>query len=221
MSALAMDIVNKIGNNQSGEAKAYDRTELFDFLGKVRDLFYDKHLKNIFYFFSKYMFIGQEPEQSEPTVIKPNDFDIFTTQELTDQLKIAKDSSLNPAYLGVKQIDVQNKEFQQHPDILHELNLIVRLDPFVEIPRADIDLMLIGGTASKIDVIVHDNISPFVRRALEENKDYAGKTYAEKMDVLRAYAEETLDAIKEQQKVEIDQSAIEPESGKPPANVAK
>lgn len=217
LSALNMDIVNKIGNNQSGEAKAYDRTELFDFLGKVRDLFYDKHLKNIFYYFARYMFISEDTDKIEPTVIKPNDFDIFTTQELTDQLKTAKGSTMNPSYLRVKQVEVQNKEFQQHPELLQGLNLIVELDPFAEIPQADIDLMLMSGTASKIDAIIHNNINPFIRRALEEDKTFGDKVFSEKMDVLKGYAEELSGEIEEEKKVEIDMTAIEPEPkpGKP------
>lgn len=211
LSALNMDIINKIGNNQSGEAKAYDRTELFDFLGKVRDLFYDKHLKNIFYFFARYMFINQDTANIEPTVIKPNDFDIFTTQELTDQLKVAKDSMMNPSYQRVKQMDVQNKEFQQHPELLQGLNLIVELDPFAEISQADIDLMLASSTASKTDVIIHNNINAFVRRALEEDKNFGEKTYTEKMEVLRGFAEEVAEQIEEENQVEIDMAAIEPE----------
>lgn len=220
LSALAMDIINKIGNNQSGEAKAYDRTELFDFLGKVRDLFYDKHLKNIFYYFARYMFINEDTDKIEPKVIKPNDFDIFTTQELTNQLKVAKESTLNPPYLGIKQIEVQNKEFQQHPELLQGLNLIVELDPFVYVPQTDIDLMLMSSTASKVDVIIHNNISGFVRRALEEDKNFGAKEYTEKMEVLREYAEELSEQIEEENKVEIDQSAIAPEQmpGQPPVN---
>lgn len=227
LSALAMDIVNKIGNNQSGEAKAYDRTELFDFLGKVRDLFYDKHLKKIFYFFARYMFINTDTDKIEPTVIKPNDFDIFTTQELTDQLKVAKDSTLSPAYLSTKQVEVQNKEFQQHPEILQALNLIVALDPFSYIPQTDIDLMLMSGTASKSDAIIHNNITAFVRRALEEDKNFGDKTFIEKMEVLSGFAEELSEKIEEETKVEIDQSAIEPDqvpgqpASKPQPNVAQ
>lgn len=222
LSALNMDIVNKIGNNQSGEAKAYDRTELFDFLGKVRDLFYDKHLVNIFYYFAKYMFIGNSDEQIdkiEPEIIKPNNFDIYTTQELTDQLKIAKESTINPSYIGVKQIEVQNKEFQTHPEMLKFLNLVVALDPYVGTPRADVDLMLFGKTASKISIIIHDNINAFVKRALEEDPSFGDKDYSDQMETLKSFAQEMSEAIEEESKIEIDLNAVEPDPAKPPVPV--
>lgn len=219
LSALNMDIVNKIGNNQSGEAKAYDRTELFDFLGKVRDLFYDKHLVNIFYYFAKYMFIGLDDksiDKIEPEIIKPNNFDIYTTQELTDQLKVAKDSTINPSYIGVKQIEVQNKEFQTNPDMLKLLNLVVALDPYVGMGRADVDLMIFSKTVSKINAIIHDNINEFVRRALQEDKTFGDKMYSEQMEVLKTYADEMSEAITEESKIEIDMNAIEPDPAVPP-----
>lgn len=55
LNALAMDVVNKIGENQSGVSKEIDRTELHDFLQKMADQFFDVHLTNIYYYFTKYM----------------------------------------------------------------------------------------------------------------------------------------------------------------------
>lgn len=194
--------------NQSGISKAYDRTELFDFLGKVRDLCYDKHLTDIFYFFAKYMFIGKTDEQIadiEPNITKPVDFDIFTTQELSDQLKVAKGSSINPSYLTVKQIEIQNKEFAGEPELRDTLNLILDLDPYAEMSRDDISLIVMNGTAPKTNVIIHDNIRPFIRRAQEEVEDFAALEYVKQMEILTGYAKE----VEEMNKVKVDQSAIE------------
>lgn len=208
LNALAMDVVNRIGENQSGVSKAYDRTELFDFLGKVRDLFYDKHLTDIFYFFAKYMFINKSDEEIakiEPNIMKPVDFDIFTTQELADQLKVAKDSNINPAYLTVKQTQIQNKEFFGEPDLLTTLNLILELDPYAEMSRDDIGLMIMNGTITKADGIIHDNIRHFVRRAIAENKGFADLEYVKQMEILKKYALE----IEKENKVKIDQTVIQ------------
>lgn len=226
-SALAMDIINEIGENQSGVAKEYDRTELHDFLGKVSTLFFDKHLKNIFYFFARYMFFNATPEQIktyEPTVIKPNDFDILTTSELVEQLKVSKDSGVNPVYLRAKDIEIINKEFQSNPDALKFMNLCVILDPLAEISRTDIAQMVLDKSITQITAILHDNIQPFVRRALEEDKTFGDKAYMDQMEVLNGYAEETADAIGEETKVSIEMSAIQPEGAdpnKPPADVAE
>lgn len=217
-SALAMDIINEIGENQSGIAKEYDRTELHDFLGKVSTLFFDKHLKNIFYFFARYMFYNATPDQIktyEPTVIKPNDFDILTTSELVEQLKVSKDSGVNPVYLRAKDLEVINKEFQNQPEILKFMNLCVLLDPLAEISRSDIAQMVLDKSITQITAIIHDNIQPFVRRALEEDESFGDKTYMEQMEILKGYAEETAEEIGEETKVSIDMAAFEQQSVNP------
>lgn len=221
LSALNMDIVNEIGNNQSGDAKSLDRSELFDFLGKVRDLFFDKHLVNIGYFFAKYMFIGKsdkEIDSIEPLIIKPNDFDILTTSELMEQIKVGKDSNINSEYIRAKTFEVNNKEFQNHPDQLVYLNLVNALQPYAGYSPDQIDLMVYRGTVPKIDVIIHDNIDQFVRRALEENTDFAVRDYTEQMEILRGYAEEKMEEIQEESKIELEaaqEAMIQPDNVDP------
>lgn len=210
LNALNMDVVNKIGENQSGIAKVYDRTELYDFLEKLSGLFFDVHLKNIYYYFTWYMFGIQEKDDNErtkiePDIIKPSEFDIYSTPELTEQLKVAKESNVNPAYLQAKQEQIQNKDFASEPDKLVQLNLTLSLDPLAEIDRDSINIMQMGGTVKKTDVIIHDNIRKFVRMAMEEDKTFANKTYSEQMDVLTKYADE----VEQSTKVKIDTSAID------------
>lgn len=88
LSAINMDIVNKIGENQSGISKEYDRSELNDFLQKIADQFFEIHLPNTYYYFTKYMFGVQIPnpeelKKIEPEISKPTKFDVWSTTELT------------------------------------------------------------------------------------------------------------------------------------------
>ncbi len=198
LNALNMDVVNKIGENQSGVAKVIDRTELNDFLGKIRDRFFDTHLKNFYYFAAKYMFgvTQSETTEIEPDIIKPQNFDIYSTVELTEQLKVAKDAGLSPSYLQTKQSEIQNKEFAQDPDLLAELTLMSKLDPLSEETRDDILAMQSGGSVTKQNVIIHDNIREFITRAMIEVGNFADLGYLEQRKVLLKYAEEVVTANK-------------------------
>ncbi len=192
--ALNMDVVNKIGENQSGVSKSIDRTELNDFLGKIRDRFFDTHLKNYFYFAAKYMFgfDGSDITNIEPDIIKPSSFDIYNTTELTEQMKVSKEAGLSPVYLQTKQAEIQNKEFQQNPSLLSELNLTLNLDPLSEVPREDIMNMLVDGTVLKSDAVIHDNIRVFIKRALIENKSFQNLDYIGQRELLTKYADEVI-----------------------------
>lgn len=210
LNALAMDVVNTIGENQSGISKEIDRTELNDFLQKIADQVFEIHLTNIYYYFAKYMFgVGSTPEkvrEIEPEISKPTQFDIYSTNELTKQFSEAKTAKLNPSYLTTKQAEIQNREFQTNPELLQRLNLELYLDPISEVTRDEVGLMIQNGTITKETAIIHDNIKMFIQRAFEEDKNFGDKKPEEQKKVLDKYAKEVIDATK----VKIDMSAIEP-----------
>ena len=106
LDALSMDILDKIGENQSGIAKVIDRGELYDFLARIATVVFDVHLNNIFYYFNALMFgvsDGEKAKGNLPTVVKPVQFDISSTFELVEQLAQAKKAGLNPNYLKAAQ----------------------------------------------------------------------------------------------------------------------
>lgn len=210
LNALAMDVVNEVGANQSGVAKEIDRTELNDFLQKIADQYFEVHLPNIYYYFVKYMF-GVEMNSAavrelEPEISKPTQFDIYSTSELTEKLSAAKIAKLNPSYLTVKQAEIQGREFQTHPELLTRLNLELYLDPISEVTRDEVGMMLMNGTITKETAIIHDNIKMFIQRAFEEDAKFGDKKPTEQKAVLDKYAQEVVLATK----VKIDMSAIEP-----------
>src|SRR5690606_8409142 len=128
LSAINMDVVNKIGENQSGISKEIDRTELNSFLQKIADQFFEIHLPNTYYFFVRYMFGVEIPNPEElrkiePEISKPTDFDILSSTELMEQLEKAKTAKINPSFLQAKQIELQNREFNTNPLLLSQVNL--------------------------------------------------------------------------------------------------
>lgn len=193
LEALSMDVVTNIGENQSGVAKAYDRTELFDFLQKIADQVFDVHAKNIYYYFTKYMFGVEVPNPEllskiEPEISKPTEFDVFSIGDLTQQLKDAKEASLNPSFTKTLQIEIQNKKFGTHPELLERLNLTTILDPLAEVSDEEINLKLQRGSVSKQSVVIHDNIEQFINMAFGEG-DFDDLSYEEQMKVLTKYAD--------------------------------
>lgn len=210
LEALSMDVVNEIGLNQSGKAKEMDRTELNDFLKRISSVMYDLHMTNIYYFFARYMFGVSDPtkvEKIQPQISKPTQFDVYSSTELTEQFAKSKEAKLNPSYLAVKQVEIQNKEFQTNPDLLKRLNLEISLDPLAEVSTDEISMMLANGTIEHETAIIHDNIRLFVARAIEENKGFETLDRMKQWEILEEYAEEVIESTK----VRIDQSMIAPE----------
>jgi len=206
LDALSMNL--EVGANQSGKAKEMDRSELNDFLQRISDVCFELHLKNMYYFFAKYMFSIDSPEKVEkiePEISKPTQFDVYSSTELTAQFAEAKKAKLNPSYLTTKQAEIQNKEFSTNPLLLNRLNLELLLDPFAEVDPNDLNLMLNNGTVTKKDVIIHNNIKKFIGRAMEEESGFINKRVRDQIATLEKYADEVIQA----NKVTIDTSAID------------
>lgn len=212
LSAINMDIVNKIGENQSGISKEYDRSELNQFLQKIADQFFEIHLPNAYFYFTKYMFGVQIPnpeelKKIEPEISKPTNFELLTTTELTKQLEDAKTAKLNPSYQKAKQIQIITQEFQTRPTLMKRLITEIVLDPLGEVSRDDISMMLANKTITQETAIIHDNISAFVDQAIIEDKNFLEKKPEEQMEVIKKYAAQ----VEEENKVTVDTTMFDPD----------
>lgn len=197
--ALNMDILNKVGENQSGVAKVIDRDELYDFLYRISAVLFDIHLTNIFYFFNKFMFgISDKNKANDnlPEVNKPVQFDISSALEMMEEMKAAKDAGVNPQYLRQAQKEVNDKKFASSPQIKAKLDLMIDLDPAPEYDLESITLAVGNGLLSKEFAVIHTNIEYMVDRALIEHKDFLNKSKEEKMKVLVTFAEEMIEKMK-------------------------
>lgn len=209
--ALNMDILNKVGENQSGVAKVIDRDELYDFLYRISTVMFDIHLANIFYFFNKFMFgISDKSKANEnlPEINKPVQFDISSSLELMEEMKAAKDAGVNPQYLREAQKEVNNKKFASSPDIKAKLDLMLDLDPAPEYDVETVKLAIDSGLLQKELAVIHTNIEYFVDKALFEHKNFQDLTKEKKIEILKGYAEEMI----EEMKPALDESAIADDS---------
>jgi hypothetical protein len=199
--ALNMDILNKIGENQSGVAKVIDRDELYDFLYRISVVMFDVHMANIYDYTNKQMFgvsnKGKNLDKNLPDINKPVKFDISSTLEIMEEMKLAKDSGANPQYIREKQKQINSKEFASSQGIKNRLDLMIDLDPSPELDVESITLLVDKKQILKLDAIIHHNIEQLVDRALEEKQGFEKMKKTDQLEVLREYAEELVEEMKE------------------------
>jgi len=110
MWAINMDVEDKVGEVQSGVAKAIDRSAQHDTLYNIGSTVFDVHLTNQMYFSNKYMFAIQansenkEDDVNLPDIVKPTQFDILTTAELLNNFGVASKSGVDKNYLRVSRL---------------------------------------------------------------------------------------------------------------------
>lgn len=198
-SALNMEIVNQIGENQSGVAKEIDRDGLSTTLQTISDHTFKTHVFNFIWFTSVYrnktrsgkdILAFQEDafENILPEINIPVQFDTMTIKELTKQLSEAKTAGLSTGFIQSEQLDLNNKQFSNMPVLLDRINAITRLNPHPEKSVEDISNMLESGLTSKENAAISLNIEFLVDKAIVENLEFIALPEDQQREKLRELA---------------------------------
>lgn len=218
LNALSMDIANKVGENQSGVAKVIDRSELYDFIGKICSSVFDVHLKKIFKYFNIIMFkVSTESKSTDrftpdkldgnlPSINKPVNFDMNTAQDLLDQISAGNAAQVNPEVAKSLQLELVSKEFATNTDDVRRLTLILELDPLGNFSVSDINSAQAQTPPKWPDewIIIHFNMGHFIDRAQRENKGFADMEIDQQLVILEKYAKE----VQGKTKVTLDTETI-------------
>lgn len=203
LSAINMDIEEKVGANQSGEAKAIDRTAQNDTIFDIISRIFDVHTNNEYYFTNMYM-NGPVAESTNkhgdqkflPEVNKPTKFDLLTTAELIYNYNVSKTAGLDRNMLRNQSINIIKSENGSTPDMKNYQIAILELDPLYAFTSDEIDLGVSKGVIRKTDWAIHDNVKAFIDKALAADKNFLVKDRQEQILVLETFAKELIEAEK-------------------------
>lgn len=186
LSAINMDIVNKIGENQSGIAKVIDRTDLDGFLMKIADHIYDYVIPKIIEFTIEWRYgINNEIVEREdfmPDIQKPVRFDVLSVNYLLEELTAAKQAGVDPSVITGLQKDVTAKMFAG--DEKDTLLAVIELDPFPGMGTDDILAAKQSGVISREDYYKKIYMTQLVNEAIEKVPDFLKKSFVEKNEII-------------------------------------
>lgn len=197
-AAINMDIEDKVGENQSGIAKVYDRSAQNNTIYDIGVTMYDVHFQNQFYFINKFMFGTEDAsakrntDENLPQINKPTHFDVESLPELLAGMKAAKEAGVDRNVQQSKEVAYLSRDMETNPDLKKYYISIIDLDPLYGMTQDDIDINLAKGLIYKTDAVIHANLKPFVDRALDEEKKFLDLAKPEKLEKLKGYAEELI-----------------------------
>jgi len=193
--AINMDILNEVGENQSGVAKTIDRSDLDSFLLSISNRLFNIYSMAAYYIgYFRYSNVLQDWQDYLPDVNKPTNFDVLTSGMLADILQAAKQAKLNPHLIDELEKDYVNKQFGSNEKLRRKHTLYIELDPLSNVSEEDKYTRLINGGITRTDYIVSSNIKQFVNRALQE-QDFLELERSEQLAILREYASEQVQTI--------------------------
>lgn len=194
LSAINMEFLADTPLAQSGVAKAFDRDELNNFVNAIAEDIV-RILDGVYSLICeyRYMNIVPNPEQRRamcPNINVPTKYDILNTSNLMAELTAARQANINPVVLRELEIDYAKKQFCTDPEVARMAESTFDLDPLFGVKEEDKMTMLSNGGITEQDYIISCNIQSFVRRAVNEDRQFYTKTYEQKMETMRKYAEE-------------------------------
>lgn len=189
--AISMDILAKVGADQSGIAKQYDRSDLERYLITISNNIFD----NIIYYSYKYIagwrfgYATNEWKDTLPDITKPTNFDVLSTEILAAQLKEARQAKLNPTLLDQMELDLINRQFASNEKMKLKHAAFIKLDPFSNIGEDEKFIRYSNGAISEVDYIISCNIKKFIAQAIDEVEGFLELDYTSQYAKLIGYAE--------------------------------
>jgi hypothetical protein len=173
-AAINMEIINKVGADQSGIAKTIDRTDLDSFLMRISNHVFDYVLPNEIYYSMKWMYgaILTEDQILEnfPTISKPKSFEVLDVNMLQMEMKTASEANVSSNILKHIEGEIVNTKYSGDEFQRKKNNAIIDLDPLYSKGPDELMTLLANGVIKKEDWILHEYIDLAIDTALSDNE---------------------------------------------------
>jgi len=183
-SSINMDIIDKVGENQSGVAKTIDRSELNSFMTKISDNLFDNILANAYKFVSLWRY-SVVNETVLPVINKPTNFNAMNEAMLVEEIKVISEAGLDTTQYEMDLVD------RRYPNDLGKQlynKNVLSLDPLAgKTNEEKVDIKLSGGVTQE-QFIISSNIRGFILDAIALNEDFLLGTREEKQAKLNELA---------------------------------
>lgn len=190
--AINMDIVNEVGENQSGVAKVIDRQDLDGFLdvysGHVFKFVIPNIILNItmWRYWEIYKHNIDLIKKTLPAIKEPTTFDVFSITLLTDELeKLTKAGAGGPFLLGIQK-DIIDKRFTDELT-KNFFNTILDVDPISHLTGEDI--MVQSRVIGQTEMYIHTYSRDLVEESMSTNKGFLNMPLQMKKEIIRKLAE--------------------------------
>jgi len=188
--AVSMDIIKRVGENQSGVAKMYDRQDLDGFLSIYSAHVFSVVIPNIIYAIELWRYsalLGTEDnfEAYFPIIKPPTTFDVYSINLLSQEYGQLREAGVTGAFLQGVQKDMIEKRFDEETQAL--LKTIIDVDPLGAL-TAD-EILASSSVIGRVELYIHTYAKALVEQAIDENESFLSLPDKEKKEKIRQLAE--------------------------------
>jgi hypothetical protein len=192
-SAINMDILNRVGEDQSGVAKTIDRQDLDSFLQRIANHVFGFVIPEIIYITANWRYgtlLNGNIIDILPSIDMPKDFSILSLNFLTEEYKAASTASVSPTYIKGLEMEINNAKNRNNEKLRLKNNSIIKLNPF---PKKTLDELLTIRTLYpnlSWKVYMSIAIDELVTKAIEVNDDFVYLDLDEQRLLIEALAKQ-------------------------------
>ena len=204
LSSLNMEFLAQTPLNQSGVAKEIDKEELNNFVYSIAFHLVKNVMNPIYKCISEYRYnlLIDDTTKLLPLIQVPEHFDLLTENSLIEQLKLAKDASVDPTIIKEMQIDYINKKFRDMPDTRDQLIASIDVNPFPTSTAEEIIDMELNRDITKKDAVLAIYSNYFVEKAVNYDKEFLKKDFNEQVKIIDKMADAKIKELKDARSVQ-------------------
>lgn len=191
LASINMEIIAKVGEDQSGVAKTIDRQDLDAFLMRYANHSFDYVIPQIVWYSMKWRYgnilSDEQLIENFPTIRKPNKFEVLDVMMLQEELKIASESNVSANILKKIEQEIVNTKYSGDEFERKLNNAIIELDPLYSMGADELMTLKANGIISSEDWKLHTYIDEAIAVLVEEDETFLDLGKKEQRDKLRAW----------------------------------
>ena len=209
LASINMEIVQMVGNDQSGTAKTVDREDLNAFLSRYSRHVFEYVLPNLIFNIAAWRY-GETSKIEEivPSISQPKDFNVISLDRLTEEYKDASNANVSANYLQHIEGEIVQSKFANNDEGRKKNETIIKLQPF---PGKSVDQLLTLQNLGQPEWKIYKSVAiiELVDMAIEERSDFLDLDLKQKREIINQMAKDEI-GFKEDEEM-IAPQPIEPQ----------
>jgi len=192
LSSINMEIVQMVGEDQSGIAKTIDREDLNAFLGRYSRHVFEYVLPQLISLIAKWRYgLVADVEKILPEISQPKDFNILGLDQLSQEYKDATVANVSDGYLMHIEKELVQSKFANNDQARKLNDTLINLNPY---PGKSVDDLLtlqnLGEESWSIYKFIH--LIELVTKAVAESKDFLDISVLKQKEIVDTLAKEAV-----------------------------
>jgi hypothetical protein len=193
LASINMEVVQMVGEDQSGVAKTVDREDLNAFLSRYSRHVFEYVLPNLIFNIAAWRY-SEVVDVSKilPEISQPKDFNVLSLGQLTNEYKDASNANVSANYLQHIEGELVQSKFANSDMARKKNEAIIKLQPY---PGKSIDQLLTLKGLGESEWMIYKSIHiiELVEMAMENDARFLDKSRKDQREIIDEMAKEAIE----------------------------